>query len=72
VAGEFQKPRLLVHPEDRDVVTALIAGVEEAAGGIKVKTARVIAARWLVGNKGQFTILPMAKIAMLSCRRLPA
>ena len=45
VAGEFEPAGLAIHLKDGDVVAALIAGIEELAGGIEVEAARIITSR---------------------------
>ena len=45
MAGEREAAGLAIHPEDGDVVAALIAAVEEPAGGVEVEAARIIAPR---------------------------
>ena len=37
MAGEVEAAGVAIHPEDGDVVTALIATTEELAGGSKLK-----------------------------------
>ena len=45
VAGEGQAALFVIEAEDGDVVTALVAGVKELAGGVEVEAARVVPAR---------------------------
>ena len=44
MAGEGQAACLAVHAEDREVVTSLIAGVQEPAGGVEIEAARIVPA----------------------------
>ena len=72
VAGEGEAAGLAIHPEDGDVVAALVAAVEEPAGRVEGETARVIPARPFFADVCQPPSEPTEKIAMLSCSRLPA
>ena len=45
MAGECEAAGLAIHLEDGDVVAALIAAVEELAGGVEVEAARIIPSR---------------------------
>ena len=45
VAGEGEAAGLAVHPEDGDVVAALVAAVQEPAGRVEGEAARIVAAR---------------------------
>src|SRR6266446_3119999 len=44
MAGEVEAAGFAVHTEHGDVVTALIAAIEELAGGVEVEAARIIPA----------------------------
>ena len=73
MAGEVEAAGLAIHSEDGDVVTALIAAIEELAGGIEVEAARIVPACPFFPDKRQRRRLaPTEKIPMLSCSRLPA
>ena len=39
LSGEVESPRLAIHAEDGDVVTALVAAIEKLARRVKVETA---------------------------------
>src|SRR2546423_1420709 len=56
--GELQTAFRLVHAEDRDVVAALVARVEELAGGIEIDAARVVPARPFLAHEGQRAVFP--------------
>src|SRR4051794_31328104 len=45
VPGELEAAGLAIHPEDGDVVAALVAAIEEAAGGVEGKATGVIPPR---------------------------
>src|SRR3712207_6262694 len=53
MAREGEPPRLAVHFESGDVVAALVAAVEEAAGRIEAEAARVAAAGPLFSDVAQ-------------------
>src|SRR5262249_48103690 len=53
MAGEVEAPGLAVHAEHGDVVPALIATIEELAGGVDVETARVVPACPFFPDMGQ-------------------
>ena len=53
MAGEGQAARFAVHAKDGDVVAALVAGVEEPAGGVAVEAARVVPTRPFLAHEGQ-------------------
>ena len=72
MAGEGEAAGLAIHPEDGDVVAALIAAIEELAGGVEIEAARIIPARPFFPDEGQVPVGPTEKIPMLSCSRLPA
>src|SRR2546426_7907659 len=57
MAGEGQAALFLIHTEDSDVVAALIAGIEEPAGGVEVEAARVVPACPFLAHEGQLAIL---------------
>ena len=44
MAGEVEAAGLAVHPEHSDVVTSLIAAIQELAGGVEIEAARIIPA----------------------------
>ena len=45
MAGEVEAAGFAIHTEDGDVVAALIAAIEELAGGVEVEAARIVSAR---------------------------
>ena len=53
VAGEFEPAGVARHAEDRHVVGALVAAVEEAARGVEGEAAWVVAAGPFVGDEFQ-------------------
>ena len=53
MAGEVEAAGFAIHTEDGDVVTSLIATVEELAGGIEAKAARIVPARPFFPDKSQ-------------------
>src|SRR5207247_77350 len=56
MAGEDQAARFVIHAEGSDVVAALVAGVEELAGGVEVEAARVIPTRPFLAHEGQLAV----------------
>src|SRR5262249_21582874 len=44
MAGEVEAAGFAIHPEDGDVVTSLIATIEDPAGGVEVEAARIVPA----------------------------
>ena len=53
MAGEAQAARCAVHTEHGDVVIALIAAIEELAGGVEVEAARIASACPFFPDTGQ-------------------
>ena len=56
MTGEFEAASLAVHPEDGNVVTTLIATIQELAGGVEVEAARIIPSCPFFSDKGQVAI----------------
>ena len=56
MAGEVEAARFAIHTEDGDVVTALIATIEELAGGVEVEAARIVPACPFFPQKCQVTV----------------
>ena len=56
MAGEGEAAGLAIHPEDGDVVAALIAAIEELAGGVEVEAARIIPARPFFPDERQVAV----------------
>jgi hypothetical protein len=56
VAGERQSAAVPIHPEDRDIVGALVADVEELAAGSEVEASRVVAAGPFFCDERQFSV----------------
>ncbi len=56
MAGEDQPACAAIHPEHRDVVAPLIAGIKELAGGIEIEAPRVASTRPFLADEGQFPI----------------
>ncbi len=76
MAGEFEAAGLAIHPEDGNAVGALIATIEELAGGIEVEAARIIpscpffpyereVAVWANGKDPDAVVQPVACIDKL-------
>ena len=53
MAGEVEAAGFAVHTEHGDVVTALIAAIEELARGVEVEAARIVPACPLLPDIGQ-------------------
>ncbi len=56
VAGEAKATGFAVHAKDRDVVSPLIAGIQELAAGIKIEAARLVSACPCLADERQFAI----------------
>src|SRR2546427_8562199 len=56
MAGEHQAARFVIHAEGSDVFAALVAHVEELAGGVEGEAARVVPARPFLAHEGQLAI----------------
>ena len=56
MAGEGEAAGLAIHPEDGDVVAALIAAIEELAGGVEVEAARIVPARPFFADERQVAV----------------
>ena len=56
MAGEVEAAGFTIHPEDGDVVAALIAAIEELAGRVEAKAARIVPARPFFADVGQSPI----------------
>ena len=54
--GKLQATSLVIDMEDGNVVTALIAAVQELAGGVEIETARIISSRPLFPDECQFAV----------------
>ena len=73
MAGEVEAAGFAIHAEDGDVVAALIAAIEELAGGVEVEAARIVpACPFFPDDRSASPFGPTEKIPMLSCSRLPA
>ena len=55
MAGEVEAAGFAIHTEDGDVVTSLIATVEELAGGVEVEASRIVPASPFFPHKRQVT-----------------
>src|SRR5262245_22954831 len=58
MAGEPQRARRAIHPEDGDVVSALIAAIEELPRGVEVEAAGIIAVGPLLADVRQAAARP--------------
>jgi hypothetical protein len=72
MAGECEAAGLAIHPEDGDVVAALVAAIEEAAGGVEAEAAGIVPRVHSSPTYVRSPSGPTAKIPMLSWSRLPA
>src|SRR5258708_10272254 len=61
MAGEVEAAGFAVHMEHSDIVTSLIATIEELAGGVEVETARVVSACPFFPDIGQGAVLSNGK-----------
>ena len=61
MAGKVEAAGFVIHAEHRDVVSALIATIEEPAGGIEVKAAWIAAACAFFTDKSQDAVWPNGK-----------
>lgn len=56
MASELEATGRAIHTEDGDVVSTLIATIEELAGGVKVEAARVVSMCPFFPDKCQCTV----------------
>ena len=56
MASEFEATGRAIHTEDGDVVSALIATIEELAGGVKVEAAWIVSTCPFFSDKCQGTV----------------
>ena len=61
MAGEVESAGLAVHAEHGDVVTSLIAAIEELAGGVEVEAARIVSACPFLPDIGQRAVCSYGK-----------
>ena len=61
MAGEFETAGLAIHLKDGDVVTALIATIEELAGRVEVEAARIIPSCPFFPYEHKFAVLANGK-----------
>ena len=61
MASEVEATGVAIHTEDGNVVSALIATIEELPGGVKIEAARVVSTCPFFPDKCQGTVWPNRK-----------
>src|SRR5436309_1024874 len=61
MAGEVEAPGFALHTEYGDVVTSLIAAIEELAAGVEIEAARIVPAGPLFPDTGQAAVCSYRK-----------
>ena len=72
MAGKMEPSSRLIHTENSNIVSALIATVKELTSGIQVEAAGIVSTSPFFSQISQDSIRAYRKIPTLSYKRLPA